>query len=86
MNTPGLIETKYVLTITGLYTTMNDEASVKALIRRWRANTGMDDPIKETFIQWVIRRWKGEPVQKTGEIHCLLEMDKDQMVYTAHFH
>lgn len=83
---PGLTKTRLILVITGVYLNMNSEASVKALIREWRANTGVDDPIIETFVQWVTRLWKREPVKKQGEIRCLVEMDKDQMVYTAHFH
>lgn len=86
MITFDLDKERYRLVITGLYVIRNSEADVKKLIAQWRADSGVDDPVKETFVQRVIRRWKKEPVKTRGEIHCLVEMDKDQMVYTAHFH
>ncbi len=84
-NIPGLEYAQHRMVITGLYIVMNDEQAVKRLIRRWRRETGVDDPVKENLLQRVIRRWKGEPRKKRGEIRCVVEMDKDQMVYTAHF-
>jgi len=84
---PGLTETRLILIITGKYTCMNDEATVKFRIRQWRAGTGVDDPVKENFVQRMIRYcWTMKPAKKRGEIHCLVEMDKDRMVYTARFH
>lgn len=82
----GIIKTRMILIITGVYIGMHSEADIKELIAQWRAASGVDDPITETFVQWVTRLWRREKVKKQGEIHCLLELDKDQMVYTAHFH
>lgn len=81
-----IVQSKNVLTITGLYISLNSEATVNELIARWRVSTGMDDPAPETFIERVIRRWKGLPVKTRGVIECTVELDKDQRVYTAHFH
>ena len=87
MVTFDLDKERYRLVLTGAYVLMNSEADVKELIQRWRANTGVDDPVSENFVQWFIRHtWNMKPRKKRGEIHCLVEMDKDQMVYTAHFH
>lgn len=83
---PGMTRTRMILIITGLYALVVSEADVKKLIRDWRAKTGVDEPVEETFKQTIIRIWRREPLGKKGEIHCLVEMDKDQTVYTAHFH
>lgn len=79
-------QSKNVLTITGLFISLNSKATVAELVARWRASTGMDDPAPETFTEKVIRRWKGESRKTRGVIERLVELDKDQVVYTAHFH
>lgn len=82
----GLTRTRTILIITGMYTRMNDEITVKATIRSWRADTGVDDLVKEKFFEKISRVRQGKPRKTRGEIHCLVEMDKDRMVYTARFH
>jgi len=82
----GIEQTQHRLILTGLYIAMNDERAVKALIRRWRFYSGVDDPAKENFVQRWFRQLRGKPVPTRGYIHCDLEMEMDQLVYTAHFY
>lgn len=81
----GIEETQYRLTLTGLYMSLHGEHATKRLIRRWRAGTGVDNPVKENIVKKILRCWHKKPVQKRGEIRCILYRDTDMMVYTAHF-
>ena len=86
MTGAGITKTRLILIVTGLYITMHSEADMKELVAQWRAKTGVDDPVKETFVERVIRRWKKEPVKLRGWMECTVDLDLDQRIFTAYFH